>query len=237
MELSKLCTLLVLHKDTLKTLDIGCISPLGRRHLFDLSDFRALEELTLSRDLMAANLGSSVSDANALLAPNLKTFGWSFTICHRGCESSCNFGDGEETWLRGFLETAIARQSTLTRIKITYLPYLWKPNLQDDYPWDRMDAIRDDFRSFGLVIHYNSPTYTREEWRERRPISWYHDAGDSESIEYESERTESASTNQEPTGSESTDSKSGDSDFADEELKDLEPGRDIREFFSPLPTP
>jgi hypothetical protein len=64
-------SMLLIHKDTLKTLDIGYLSHSGAGRLFKASDYPNLESLTLSRWQMQTDLSFSVSDADMLLAPNL----------------------------------------------------------------------------------------------------------------------------------------------------------------------
>ena len=209
-----ICTLLFLHKDTLKTLDLGYLSPSSQGSLFDVSNFQSLEDLRLSRGQMAVNLGSPVSDADLLLAPNLKTFEWNFTVrrdYYQDFSTWCKFGNEEENWLRGFMDTAITRQSTLSRIEITNLSNGWHQPQQEDHQRDRIHAIRSDYRLSRITIAYDSPTCSPDYWEKWRLGSGY-DGERPGSIDYESERSELESTDQETTDSESTNSESGDSD-------------------------
>src|SRR5882757_5295785 len=80
MDLPMFHSMLLMHKDTLKTIDIGYLSSSGRGRLFNASDFPRLEVLRLSRWEMEENLEFSSTEADLLLAPNLKTFGWDFSI-------------------------------------------------------------------------------------------------------------------------------------------------------------
>ena len=233
MDLPLLRNILSLHKDTLKTLDISYLSPSGQGRLFNVSDFQALEKLRLSRGLMSTHLGCPTSDADALLAPNLKTFGWDFTPCYYNRESWHDFSDKEDTWLRVFLETAAAKRSGLNRVEIKFRE--WIDDQQIDYPWWRLDAIREDYRSSGLIIQYGP--CTREEWDQRRREYAFYEEQEYESRDCELEETELESTVEESTRSESTGSESREKDFSFQKLKDPEPGRDIREFLVPIPIP
>ena len=216
---------LLAHKRTLQSLDFGYLSGSARRSLFNASDFLALKVLKLSRWEMPRELRSPVTDADALLAPNLRTFGWSFSINDEHCESWDDFGDTEENWLRGFAKTAIARKAALDRIEIEFNPYesIWD---EETYPWNRLDSIRDEILPYGITLKYSMPQVTKEEWLEKRE-TWANGLEDLiVSIEEQ--------PNEDLTGSEISDSESSNSEFTCTGLDDPNAGRDIREFFLPV---
>ena len=69
-------------------------------HRFHACDFPALESLHLSRWLMTQELASPAADN----------------------EDWRDFGDKEETWLREFAKTAVAKRAALTRILVDFSP-------------------------------------------------------------------------------------------------------------------
>jgi hypothetical protein len=95
---------------------------------------------------MAEDLEFSRDQADALLAPNLKTFGSDFDSHDVHPESWTDFGKKEEDWLRGLANAATARKAALKRIEIISCPdtCTWGMKEEDGYPWDRMDRIRDE---------------------------------------------------------------------------------------------
>lgn len=164
-------TWLSIHKNTLQSIHIGHLSRGGTGRLLDVSGFPKLEVLTLSRWQIGGEkwqtdqpLIFSPVDADLLLAPNLHTFGLDFTIDGQQTEGWADFADPEEHWIREFAKAAIARQATLRKIQITYTPDDWRSREEYGYPWDRMDKIRDEIQPYGLMLEYNQPTLTKEEW-------------------------------------------------------------------------
>jgi len=117
MDLPMFHSMLLMHKDTLKTIDIGYLSSSGRGRLFNASDFPRLEVLRLSRWEMEENLEFSSTEADLLLAPNLKTFGWDFSIYDQHSESWTDFGKREERWVRELARAAIERKAALKKIE------------------------------------------------------------------------------------------------------------------------
>jgi hypothetical protein len=167
MDLPMFRSMLLMHKDTLRTIDIGYLSSSGRGRLFDASDFPKLEVLKLSRRQMEKNLEFSSTEADLLLAPNLKTFGWSFSIYDQHSESWTDFGDREERWLREFARAATARKAVLKKIEITFTPDEWRSKEEDGYPWDRIDKIRDEVRPRGIALEYSEPPLSKKAWLEQ----------------------------------------------------------------------
>lgn len=160
--------MLMTHKETLKSIEIGYLPPEGRIRRFVASDFPQLEVLRLSRWQMAKDLEEfSHEEADALLVPKLKIFGWDFGIYDQHTESWTDFGHKEEGWLRGLAKVATMRKAALKRIEIIYnpepLPAEWE---QDGYPWDRMDRLRDEIRPSGITLEYSEPSLSKENWLE-----------------------------------------------------------------------
>ena len=207
MDLPMLGSMLLMHKDTLNTIDIGYLSKAGRGRLFDAAHFPNLEVLGLSRWQMASDLKFSAAEADLLLAPSLKAFELDFSIYDQHSESWTDFGDMEEDWVREFARTAIARKAALEKIRITFNPDSWGTKEEDGYPWDRMDKIRDEIRPYGMALEYSEPECTKDRWLERMKL-------------WKEERTSADSPEQ-----------------STEEQSTPEPifeGRDIREYFSPV---
>jgi hypothetical protein len=164
MDLPMFRSMLLMHKDALKTIHIVYVSSSGRGRPFIASDFPNLEVLRLSRWQMEKNLEFSSTEADLLLAPNLKTFGWDFTTCDYDKDLWTDFGDREEHWVREFAKAAIAKKAALKKIEITFKPGGWGFKEGDHYPWDRMDKICDEIRPCGMVLEYNEPSFTRKGW-------------------------------------------------------------------------
>jgi hypothetical protein len=122
MDLPMFHSMLLGHKDTLKTIDIGYLSASGRDLPFLASDFPSLELLKLSRWQMKENLKFSSAEADCLLASNLKTSEWDFSIYNRHSEEWNDFGSGEEDWLRALARAAIAKKGTLKKIHVIFNP-------------------------------------------------------------------------------------------------------------------
>lgn len=70
--------------------------------------------------------------------------------------------------MRAFARDALACNSKLRTIKIHFTPIdHFASGMQEaGYPWDRVDRLRDEFSPYGLVIEYNEPLLTKEEWLE-----------------------------------------------------------------------
>jgi hypothetical protein len=166
MDLPMFHSMLMMHKDTLKTLDIGYLSSSGRGRLFNTSDFPNLEYLVISRWQMDVKLESPAADADLLLAPNLKTFGWDFSIYDQHSEGWNAFGDREENWIREIARAAISRKAALKEIQIEFNPESWGHKEEDGYPWDRMEGVHDEIWPCGMTLKYSVPPFTKERWLE-----------------------------------------------------------------------
>ncbi|GMF71926.1 unnamed protein product [Aspergillus oryzae] len=171
IDLPMLSEWLAIHKDTLKSIDIGSLSRGGDRRLFNACDFPKLEVLALSRWQLAGwsphrdeGLTFSPLDADLLLGASLHTFTLDFTVHDQHSESWTDFGEREEHWVAKVARAAITRKAALRKIKIIFTPDYWTGREEDGYPWDRMDRIHDEISPHGLVLEYNKPALTKEEW-------------------------------------------------------------------------
>ncbi|PKX99854.1 hypothetical protein P168DRAFT_276958 [Aspergillus campestris IBT 28561] len=162
------------HRDTLRTIEIGSFFAEGAsaETLFNAADFPNLETLLLSRWVMGSVNGHqtrkflrwSPDHADLLLGPKLHTFTWSFEeeILY-GLKWS-GFNDQEESWLRGLMKEAVARKSALRKIRVEFSPRMASAEPME-YPWDRMDCLREQFEPYGLTLEYNDPPLTKSEWQ------------------------------------------------------------------------
>lgn len=173
MDLPMLAAWLHPHRETLRSLNIGYLSREGVGLLFNASAFPKLETLTLSRWQIEhrkrrglPELTYAPDSADYLLAPNLHTFTLDFSVYDQHSEDFTDFTDPEENWLRSLARDAVGRNAKLRTIKIDFAPnhYLAHGVPAGGYPWERMDRLRDEFRPHGLVVEYNQPPLTKEEW-------------------------------------------------------------------------
>lgn len=167
MDLPMFASMLQKHKETLIDLSIGYLSPAGVGKLFDLSEFTALEKLQLSRWQLGNGWSRNprtMEFATELLAPNLKSFTLDFSINDQHPEEWSAFGEMEENWIRTFAETAIAVNSPLREISIIFTPDDYGVTKADGYPWDRMKVLQEELKPSGILLSYNKPTLSREEW-------------------------------------------------------------------------
>lgn len=167
MDLPMFATWLYPHHETLRSINIGYLSGDGVGLLFNASVFPNMETLTLSRwQIGRRQLSYAPDTADHLLAPSLHTFTLDFSIYDQHSEGFDDFMDPEEEWIRAFAREALARRAKLRTIKIHFTPndYLAHGESGSGYPWDRMDKLRAEFSPHGIVLEYNEPTLTKEEW-------------------------------------------------------------------------
>lgn len=168
--------ILIQHKESLVELEIEHLPDETKGKLFDFSEFSALTTLSLSR-WHFANRKAKLPDSNeifegCLSPPQLKKFTWSFRLMGSEWPGWDDFGEEEELWVRKLAQTAIARGSLLRQIQIIFRPeYPRDFGMYPEYPWDRMDALNDEFRPKGIAITYTEPTRDRESWA-RDWASW-----------------------------------------------------------------
>jgi hypothetical protein len=165
MHLRMLGSLLSIHRETLQTLDIGYLTQ-STTAMIDVSTFPNLRYLKLSRWSFPQALEFSEAEAQLLLAPRLKTFGWDFSIMDQHSEEWTDFGKREEQWLKDFGIFSSSYKSQLQKIEITFRPANWSTTKADGYPWERMDSVREHIRQVGVALEYNLPEVTKERWLE-----------------------------------------------------------------------
>jgi hypothetical protein len=171
LDLPILHSLLLVHKETLRSVNIRYLPPRGRGRLFIASDFPELEILGLSRWQMEKDLEFSDEQADALLGPRLQKFVWDFVSFLQPPEYWTEFGNQEEDWLEALAKAAFERKSALRTIEIAYRPNQWKAKEGDSYPWDRLDQVQLNIRQYGISLVYDEPCYSREEWS-KATASW-----------------------------------------------------------------
>lgn len=156
------------HKVSLQTLEIGHLTRdptrLSTDRIFDISSFPSLETLVLHK-LQLENTDPKVA-ASMLLAPRLRTFGYSFNINDQVHEYWEDFDAAQEEWLRKFAFEAVARRSTLRTIDVRFSPDEWR-DPGPEYPWDRMDKVREELQGTNILLVYNEPLYTKDGWLEK----------------------------------------------------------------------
>jgi len=157
------------HKSTLRTLIIGS---LPERSLvgFTLNEFVELEELNLSYWATGCEAGSETR----FLAPRLRKFTWSFHVEDQHSESYSDFQQPQETWLRTLVLAAVKQQIPLQQIHIVFHPRDYrKPGearpLQ--WPWDCMDNVGSAMRDVGMLLSYDKPSISRQDFYSRGTLS------------------------------------------------------------------
>jgi hypothetical protein len=172
--------MLVQHKDSLVELKIEHLPDESKGKPFDFSEFSALETLSLSRWHFASSKeklpDSKQVYAGCLSPPRLKKFNWSFDMMDSLWPQWDDFGEEEESWIRKLAQTVIASGSSLQEIQIKFGPVGPEDEVMDsEYPWDRMDALNEEFQSRGIAITYTKPSLDRQSWAQDR--AWKRGAG------------------------------------------------------------
>jgi hypothetical protein len=159
-------TWLLVHQNSLKHIVIGHLSLGGTQRCFNATIFPKLEFLQLSRWQRQSPLQFTPGDAH-VLGPSLKTFVWDFST-RGGCrERWRDFGEAEAAWIWELAACAVSRKTALAKIEIQYEPSECPHDATEEmgYPWDRMDAIRDQIlEPNGLQLSYNKPPVSKERW-------------------------------------------------------------------------
>lgn len=157
---------LLIHRDTLKSVDIGYLRCDNNFEVFDATRFPRLEYLRLSRHAMPRDLIFRSNDTN-ILGPRVKTFGWDFSIYDQHSESWTAFGEREELWVSELVKAVVAQRAALKEIVITFTPDSWDIKREWGYPWDRMIRVRDGIATpNGITLRWNEPKLSREGWLE-----------------------------------------------------------------------
>ncbi|RDW80378.1 hypothetical protein BP5796_05076 [Coleophoma crateriformis] len=171
-ELRSFQELLCSHRDSLVTVEIGAVGRRGGKGISFLK-FPKLETLNISH----WNFDFSPDIAAAtLLAPNLHTFIWDFTIEDQHSESSSDFGEEQKLWVSRFAELAAAHKSALRKIVIIFNPdiYLESP-IEEELdeiiqPWNLMAEAREVMKSTGIELSYDNKSAMQlyQQYREQQ---------------------------------------------------------------------
>lgn len=157
-------SMLLPHRDTLQSIDIGSLPRSGRGLPLEVTDFSCLEKLKLSRWQMDENLALSFQYASMLLAPKLQTFEWDFNIMDQHSEAWTAFGEKEESWLRELLRIVVSRKAVLNTVKIRFTPDYYGVPKDAGYPWDRLDRLKKEFEACSITVSYSHPPISKEKW-------------------------------------------------------------------------
>ncbi|KAK5660203.1 hypothetical protein OQA88_13675 [Cercophora sp. LCS_1] len=169
------------HKSTLRTLDTGKTYPYtrGRGHVIpddrgdlrdpfyniNLSDFTALESLTLWNKLIQPKISKAHGHDAILSVPNLRKFTWRFPIVS---DTTCKhhilreFEEQEEEWLLTLAQTAMERNHPLEHIHIEGSDIMGLIAFPEIYPWDRMDRVATLIQPGGITLTRDEPSISRE---------------------------------------------------------------------------
>lgn len=150
---------LLIHRETLKHVELGYLSIYGSRRVFNATLFPNLEFLKLSRWQGQGQepLQWNAEDAN-ILGPKLETFCWDFDYCEAHSTDWSTFRESESSWIRELANTAVSRKAALRTIQIQLPPHYWNTDEGIKYPWKSIDYLTDDvLRSKGINLVYNEP--------------------------------------------------------------------------------
>ena len=169
--LLRLTNALLVHAETLKSVDISCV--VKTEHTFNAKLFPNLEYLRLSRWHMEGPLEFD-EEYTKIIGPRLKTFVWNFNdhgLAQRYLLLD-DFDEPEETWLCELVKAAVGLE--LQEIQIEFTPIRHKEMTQQlfemgfVFPWSRMDDIRDAImRPAGIDLTYNEPSISKDQWYTR----------------------------------------------------------------------
>ncbi|KAL2016207.1 hypothetical protein VTK56DRAFT_4064 [Thermocarpiscus australiensis] len=170
---------LVRHMPSPQSIRIGSIANQMPRSA--MSGMLAGIEFTLFESLTFLSLSywttGSDSGEVSLLAPRLETFEWSFDAEDNRLLHLDHFQQAEEDFMRRLAHAAAERKIPLRRIDIVFTPapvvglmkdagaeFLGITEASLEYPWDRMNRLAEELRSFGIQLTYNKPSVIREEY-------------------------------------------------------------------------
>ncbi|RDW68997.1 uncharacterized protein DSM5745_08757 [Aspergillus mulundensis] len=155
---------LSVHRETLKEIDIRSLR-IRKRGSLDLSKFSALRTLTLPQAAIRCSDGlAAFDDIRVLLPSNLLTFRLDYAIDDRHDESAKDFGENEEQVIRTLALAAVTAKAALRTIEIEFIPSLSKCKVEDGYPWDRMNRIKEEMEPHGIRVVCPKPPLPKEEW-------------------------------------------------------------------------
>jgi hypothetical protein len=156
------------HAGSLKAVHISYLDREWNHFIFDATRFPCLETLHVSRWVMHLSLIFTPEAAN-LLGPAVHTLVWDFDAIdpYPGWRLGWDmFGNKEEMWLSRLAQTAITHGAALRHIHVIFTPSFtanaWDiENLRPEYPWDRMDRVRDTLLG-KFTLTYNKPVFQRD---------------------------------------------------------------------------
>ena len=157
------------HKASLQTLSLGGWCVQRGFSWFDFAKFDSLQSLSLPACATGCRIGDISWDV--LKVTRLQVFRWSLAREGEDCESLFDFGQQHEDWLRAFAIGAWERKLPLRRIEIEYQPFSWSVwemeggvSRPEVYPWDRMDRLKSEMQEMGILLSYDTPTVSRDEF-------------------------------------------------------------------------
>jgi hypothetical protein len=127
------------------------------QHLINFSEFEALTDLSVSYWSTGCRAGTERN----FIAPRLKEFIWTFQPELPGeAESSLDFQQNQELWLRRFAETCLRQGVPLRRIHIQYNPADCAPRVTpraERWPWEFMERLRGGLKDHGIQVTFAKP--------------------------------------------------------------------------------
>lgn len=165
MDYSTLESLLLIHQNTLKYINIQGLRLRENSRLLNATLFPKLGFLELSIwDTHGSTVQFRASDTN-ILGLKLETFCWNCSV--GGYERWTSFNEANCVWIRDLANAAVACNAALRRIEIKFCPDYTEQEEEMIYPWDLMDDLRDKvLQPKGIDLSYNDPPVSKEKWIE-----------------------------------------------------------------------
>ncbi|KAH7086594.1 hypothetical protein FB567DRAFT_528308 [Paraphoma chrysanthemicola] len=162
-EIEGLDTLLLVHKDTLKHIELGVMFLKNDWHIFNARLFPALEFLRLSRWAMPKHLTREAMIN--VLGPSLKTIVWDFALSERRIEDWRSLSEYETTWLRLLASIASKHVNVLERVMLKFTHKYWGNAEELGYLWGDVDMMRAEvMRPAGIDLIHNEPEIVVKDW-------------------------------------------------------------------------
>lgn len=161
--------LLSVHRSTLTTLHISALREPWLHH-FSFSRFESLTDLNLSYWSTGCMRGTETR----FLAPRLRKFTWSFQLeLQDEFESSFDFQEDQELWLRRLAGSALLSRIPLRHIHINYRPADCDRDEEEPraraprWPWDFMYRLKGDLAIHGIELTFDEPCMSFDEYSPR----------------------------------------------------------------------
>ncbi|KAH7086071.1 hypothetical protein BKA63DRAFT_32169 [Paraphoma chrysanthemicola] len=162
-EFKGLETLLLVHKDTLKHIELGYMYPDSDTHIFNTRLFPALEFLRMSRWSMPKHL--TCEAMINLLGPSLKTIVWDLALSEKRIEDWRSLSEYEITWLRLLANMASEHVNVLEKVVLEFTHKYWGNAEELGYLWGDVDMMRDEvMRPAGIDLIHNEPEIVLKDW-------------------------------------------------------------------------